>query len=86
MTIGQLREDYESDFLVQRCLQVHGTEGYPSSFRKILGLQEALGGFKHEAVLLLLDHLKTTQFIDDIRGNDCLWIIEIVEENMIDSK
>lgn len=62
---------------------MHGIDSYPSSFTKLIGLQEALGGEKHKVVLKVLSHLERTHFIEDIRENDCLYVIDMIEKQLI---
>ena len=54
LSVGQTREDYTAGMLLERCLLVHGVKSYPHDFKKLVGLQDALGEKKHAAALTYL--------------------------------
>ena len=37
-SVGQIREDFTADMLLDRCLQLYGIQNYPSDFKKLVGL------------------------------------------------
>ena len=68
---------------MERYLLVHGIQSYPNDFKKLLGLQDALGEKKYAAALTCLQHLEQTSNIDDLKANDCIYILDMVQKHLI---
>jgi len=85
-SVGQIREDFTADMLLDRCLQLYGIQNYPSDFKKLVGLQEALEREEHHVVLACLNHLDRTHFIEDIVDNDCMYVVDMIEKYLIDAE
>ena len=85
-SVGQIREDFTADMLLDRCLQLYGIQNYPSDFKKLVGLQEALEREEYHVVLACLNHLDRTHFIEDIVDNDCMYVVDMIEKYLIDAE
>ena len=83
MPIGQIREDYEQGTLIKQCISVHGIKKYPKDYNKILGLQEALDGQKHIVAIEVLRLLDADKKLDDLEGNNCLFVVDLIKEHLI---
>ena len=35
--------------------------------------------------MILIEHLQKTRFIEDLRSNECLYVIDIIEEHLVES-